>query len=65
MLVLHYAHFDSLFLACWLWVLYIKSVLAVCSSLTELSMDASDVAFGAVLMQELDGSEHPVCFLSI
>ena len=27
-------------------------------------MDASDVAIGAVLFQEIDGLEHPICYYS-
>ena len=29
-----------------------------------LAVDASDTAIGASLMQESDGCEHPICFLS-
>jgi len=29
-----------------------------------LAVDASDVAIGAVLIQEVDGIEHPICYYS-
>ena len=29
-----------------------------------LAVDASDVAIGAVLFQEVDGIEHPICYFS-
>ena len=29
-----------------------------------LAVDASDVAIGAILFQEVDGIEHPICYYS-